>query len=234
MIKVAIALVHHPVLNKHGETIGSAVTNLDLHDIARAARTFGVQKYYITTPYNDQQELIKEIVDHWQTGHGATYNPARKEALSQICVTHSLDEAIADAAVTFCERPLVVTTSAKRQQELVANLSGGWKQRLALACSILHNPPILFLDEPTSGIDPPARRIFWRQITALAAKGTTVIITTHFMDEAEYCDRIMIQDQGKMLILGTPEEVRNRGGQNLTMNEAFIAIVENSRRKEEL
>lgn len=75
---------------------------------------------------------------------------------------------------------------------------------------------------------------FWRQITALAAKGTTVIITTHFMDEAEYCDRIMIQDQGKMLILGTSEEVRNRGGKNLTMNEAFIAIVENSRRKEEL
>lgn len=120
MIKVAIALIHHPVLNKHGETIGSAVTNLDLHDIARAARTFGVQKYYITTPYNDQQELIKEIVDHWQTGHGATYNPARKEALSQICVTNSLDEAIADAAVTFCEKPLVVTTSAKRQQELVS------------------------------------------------------------------------------------------------------------------
>lgn len=61
-----------------------------------------------------------------------------------------------------------------------------------------------------------------------------MIITTHFMDEAEYCDHIMIQDQGKMLILGTPEEVRNRGGKNLTMNEAFIAIVENSRRKEEL
>ena len=79
-----------------------------------------------------------------------------------------------------------------------------------------------------------ASAVFWRQITALAAKGTTVIITTHFMDEAEYCDRIMIQDQGKMLILGTPEEVRNRGGKNLTMNEAFIAIVENSRRKEEL
>lgn len=103
-----------------------------------------------------------------------------------------------------------------------------------MAAALLHEPKILFLDEPTSGIDPPARRIFWRQITALAAKGTTVIITTHFMDEAEYCDRIMIQDQGKMLILGTPEEVRNRGGKNLTMNEAFIAIVENSRREEAL
>ena len=120
------------------------------------------------------------------------------------------------------------------EDRMAGDLPGGYKQRLSMAASLLHEPKILFLDEPTSGIDPPARRIFWRQITALAAKGTTVIITTHFMDEAEYCDRIMIQDQGKMLILGTPEEVRNRGGKNLTMNEAFIAIVENSRREEEL
>ena len=120
------------------------------------------------------------------------------------------------------------------EDRMAGDLPGGYKQRLSMAAALLHEPKILFLDEPTSGIDPPARRIFWRQITALAARGTTVIITTHFMDEAEYCDRIMIQDQGKMLILGTPEEVRNRGGKNLTMNEAFIAIVENSRRKEEL
>lgn len=120
------------------------------------------------------------------------------------------------------------------ENTIAGDLPGGYKQRLSMAAALLHEPKILFLDEPTSGIDPPARRIFWRQITALAAQGTTVIITTHFMDEAEYCDRIMIQDQGKMLILGTPEEVRNRGGKNLTMNEAFIAIVENSRRKEEL
>ena len=114
------------------------------------------------------------------------------------------------------------------------SLPGGYKQRLSMAAALLHEPPILFLDEPTSGIDPLARRLFWRQITDLSAKGTTIIVTTHFMEEAEYCDRIMIQDQGKMLILGTPEEVRNRGGKNLTMNEAFIAIVENSRREEEL
>ena len=120
------------------------------------------------------------------------------------------------------------------EDRMASDLPGGYKQRLSMAAALLHEPKILFLDEPTSGIDPPARRVFWRQITALAAKGTTVIITTHFMDEAEYCDRIMIQDQGKMLILGTPEEVRDRSGKNLTMNEAFIAIVENSRRKEEL
>lgn len=120
------------------------------------------------------------------------------------------------------------------ENTIAGDLPGGYKQRLSMAAALLHEPKILFLDEPTSGIDPPARRIFWRQITALAAQGTTVIITTHFMDEAEYCDRIMIQDQGKMLILGTPEEVRRRGDENMSMNEAFIAIVEKNRREADL
>ncbi len=110
------------------------------------------------------------------------------------------------------------------------SLPGGYKQRLSMAVGLVHQPRILFLDEPTSGIDPLARRVFWRQITALAAAGTTIIITTHFMEEAEYCDRIMIQDQGKMIILGTPEEVRRTGGNSSTMNEAFISIVERNRR----
>lgn len=108
-------------------------------------------------------------------------------------------------------------------------LPGGYKQRLSMAVGLLHQPHILFLDEPTSGIDPVARRTFWRQITSLAAAGTTIIITTHFMEEAEYCDRIMIQDQGKMLILGTPTQVRQQGGNSRTMNQAFIAIVEQHR-----
>lgn len=108
-------------------------------------------------------------------------------------------------------------------------LSTGYKQRLSMAAALLHQPSILFLDEPTSGIDPLARRAFWRQVTALAAEGTTIVVTTHFMEEAEYCDRIMIQDQGKMLILGTPAEVRCAGGESESMNQAFIAIVERSR-----
>ena len=112
-------------------------------------------------------------------------------------------------------------------------LPGGYKQRLSMAAALLHKPRILFLDEPTSGIDPLARRSFWRQITALAAQGTTIIITTHFMEEAEYCDRIMIQDQGKMLALGTPDDIRHASGRTaVNMNEAFIAIVEQARSKE--
>ena len=110
-------------------------------------------------------------------------------------------------------------------------LPGGYKQRLAMAAGLLHQPEILFLDEPTSGIDPLARRAFWRTITALAQSGVTVIITTHFMEEAEYCDRIAIQDAGKMLALGTPQEVREQVGSDsgTDMNSAFIAIVEQGR-----
>lgn len=112
-------------------------------------------------------------------------------------------------------------------------LPGGFKQRLSMAVALLHEPEIVFLDEPTSGIDPLARRLFWYTIGELANKGITIIVTTHFMEEAEYCDRIAIQDAGKMLALGTPKEVRQMAGLDKTvdMNTAFIAIVENARAK---
>ena len=109
-------------------------------------------------------------------------------------------------------------------------LPAGYKQRLAMATGLLHEPDILFLDEPTSGIDPLARRAFWRTITSLAQGGVTIIITTHFMEEAEYCDRIAIQDAGEMLALGTPMDVRRQAGDvGMDMNSAFIAIVEQGR-----
>lgn len=110
------------------------------------------------------------------------------------------------------------------------DLSAGYKQRLAMAVGLLHAPEILFLDEPTSGIDPLARRAFWRTITALAQQGVTIIVTTHFMEEAEYCDRIAIQDAGELLALGTPQQVREQaGGDGIDMNAAFIGIVEQGR-----
>lgn len=111
-------------------------------------------------------------------------------------------------------------------------LPAGYRQRLAMAAGLIHAPDILFLDEPTSGIDPLARRAFWRTITALSAQGVTIVITTHFMEEAEYCDRIAIQDAGRMLALGTPREVRTQAGEaGSDMNAAFIAIVEQGRRE---
>jgi len=114
-----------------------------------------------------------------------------------------------------------------------AQLPGGFKQRLAMAAALLHRPQILFLDEPTSGADPFARREFWQRIIALARNGVTVIVTTHFMAEAEYCDRALILDDGKVLAQGSPAELRALApvvaGRVATMEDAFIAIVEKSR-----
>jgi len=117
-----------------------------------------------------------------------------------------------------------------------ARLPGGFKQRLAMAAALLHEPEILFLDEPTSGADPLARRGFWRRITALAEQGVTIIVTTHFMQEAEYCDRVAIMDAGRVLAQGSPAQVRRAAtgapgadGTELSMEDAFIAIVEGSR-----
>jgi ABC-2 type transport system ATP-binding protein len=108
-------------------------------------------------------------------------------------------------------------------------LPGGFKQRLAMAAALLHEPDILFLDEPTSGADPLARREFWQRITRLAADGVTVIVTTHFMEEAEYCDRVLVLDAGKVLAEGTPAEIRARApreeAREPTMEDAFVAIV---------
>ena len=111
-------------------------------------------------------------------------------------------------------------------------LPGGYKQRLAMAIALLHAPQILFLDEPTSGADPLARREFWQRITQLAQQQVTVIVTTHFMEEAEYCDRIAILDGGRMLAEGTPASVRLQStheAHRATMEDAFIGIVEQAR-----
>jgi ABC-2 type transport system ATP-binding protein len=95
-----------------------------------------------------------------------------------------------------------------RSDTLVADLSGGWKQRLALGCAVLHEPAILFLDEPTSGVDPESRRRFWDLIYALADEGVCVVITTHYMDEAEYCNRIALINGGRLAALGSPGELK--------------------------
>lgn len=97
---------------------------------------------------------------------------------------------------------------SERRNTMTAILSGGWKQRLALGCAILHNPPILFLDEPTSGVDPIARAAFWDLIRELAGSGHTIFVSTHYMDEAEYCHRLALMYRGKVIALGTPEDLR--------------------------
>ena len=113
----------------------------------------------------------------------------------------------------------------EKRGELTGMLAGGWKQRLALGCAILHQPPILFLDEPTSGVDPIARRGFWDLIYELSDAGNTIMVTTHYMEEAEYCHRLALLYRGKLVALGTPKELKHAMDVK-TMEEVFIQKIE--------
>lgn len=104
---------------------------------------------------------------------------------------------------------IAVSGLAGREREMTADLPGGWRQRLALACALVHRPRVLFLDEPTSGVDPEARRSFWNLIYELAAEGVTVFVTTHFMDEAEHCNRIGLMYGGVLVALNAPAELKH-------------------------
>lgn len=189
------------------------VAGVDLRKARAAARQnigYVAQKFSL---YGDL--TIRENLEFFAGAYGLR-NARKRERVEWALENFNLREHASDAAGT---------------------LPGGFQRRLAMAAALLHEPQILFLDEPTSGADPLARREFWRRITSLAEQGTTIVVTTHFMEEAEYCDRIMIQDAGTMLALGTPEEVRaqaSAGGAVVdTMEDAFIAIVELARQKAE-
>jgi hypothetical protein len=163
MTSLNIALIHHPVMNKRGEVIGSAVTNLDIHDIARAAKTYGVSKYYITTPYKDQQQLVRELLAHWQTGHGATYNPARKEALSIVELADSLEEVISCLTEQYGKRPLIVATSALVRENTLSYAELG--QRIA------NEEPVLLLFGTAHGLAPEILQL--TDVTLPPIKGGT-------------------------------------------------------------
>jgi ABC-2 type transport system ATP-binding protein len=110
-----------------------------------------------------------------------------------------------------------------RIKQLVGTLSGGWKQRISLACAIAHQPQVLFLDEPTAGVDPAARRRFWDTIYELAKAGTTILVTTHYMDEAARCQRIAFLSRGHLIAIGTSEEVTRQFGKP-TIEDVFIEL----------
>ena len=157
---VDVALVHYPVVNRNGETIGSAVTNLDLHDIARACATYGCTTYWVITPFREQQELAGEIVAHWTQGYGGQVNPDRRKALSAIAIRATLEEAVAGAEAIHGRRPLVLATCARKQENTVTWIQA--RERIAQG-----HPLLLLLgtawglaSEVLAGVDgvlPPIR-----------------------------------------------------------------------------
>lgn len=144
--KLVIALVHHPVVDKNGQTITAAVGSLDLHDIARAARTYGVQGYYIVTPLSDQQALVQRIIGHWDNGAGANYNPDRGEALALIRLAPTLGAVRRELRARYGVAPRVVVTSARMAD---SDLSYG-----ALRCLVQQGEPVLLVFGTAWGLAP--------------------------------------------------------------------------------
>ncbi|MBW1893403.1 MAG: RNA methyltransferase [Deltaproteobacteria bacterium] len=120
MLELYVALMHYPVVNKNGDIIASAVTNLDLHDIARAAKTYGVKAFYVVTPLKDQQELVMKLLSHWTTGAGTNCNKVRGEALELAKISENLDEVITEITKQTGRAPKTVVTSAKKNMRNIS------------------------------------------------------------------------------------------------------------------
>ncbi|MBI2863339.1 MAG: ABC transporter ATP-binding protein [Chloroflexi bacterium] len=129
------------------------------------------------------------------------------------------------------DEALELVDLAARRESLVGTLSGGMRQRVSLACALVHHPGLLLLDEPTVGVDPRLRRSFWQHFRRLAAGGTTIVVSSHVMDEADRCDKLGFMRQGKLLAEGTPADLRRMTGQT-NLEEAFLCFAEGGRRVE--
>lgn len=183
------------------------ITGIDMRKDPIKARSklgYMAQKFSLFSPLNVMQNLKFFSGIYGLTGSD------QQERLRQMIDTFNLKPYLSD---------------------LAGNLPLGYKQRLALACAIMHNPSILFLDEPTSGVDPLTRREFWKHINAMVEKGVTVMVTTHFMDEAEYCDRIALIYKGQAIQTGSPMQIKKQGE---TMEDAFVRTILEYDRGDEL
>jgi ABC-2 type transport system ATP-binding protein len=184
------------------------------HDLRRARADARQSLGYMAQKFSLYGDLsVRQNLQFFAGAYGLS-GAAARHAIEQIVGIFHLDRYLADDAGTM---PL------------------GYKQRLALACAVLHEPPVLFLDEPTSGVDPIVRREFWAHINGLVEKGVTVLVTTHFMDEAEYCDRVTLIHQARQIATGTPDELKMMAAKaaggvadELTMDDAFVALIEAS------
>jgi hypothetical protein len=183
---VDVALVHYPVVNRNGETIGSAVTNLDLHDIARAGATYGITTYWVITPFQEQQELARQIVGHWTEGYGGSVNPDRRQALSIITVCATIEEALEGATRKFGTRPLVLATCARMQDntrsygEVRSMLRQGMPVLLLFGTAWGLSPEALALAD---GVLPPLRGV--SAFNHLSVRSAASIILDRLLGEAE-------------------------------------------------
>jgi ABC-2 type transport system ATP-binding protein len=181
-------------------TSGSAtVAGFDvLHEPERVKRAIG----YMSQKYGLYDDLtVVENIRFYATVYGLT-GRARSQRIGELLNELHLD---------------------RRADQRAGTLSGGWKQRLALATATAHRPPVLFLDEPTAGVDPASRREFWERIHTMATAGTTILVTTHYMDEATQCKRLAFLSRGHLIAVGTPAEVERQFGQP-TIEDVFIEL----------
>jgi ABC-2 type transport system ATP-binding protein len=177
-------------------------------DLRRAAAPARARIGYMSQKFSLYGNLsVRQNMEFFSSAYGLS-GARRRERIGR-----ALDE--------FELLPLAGVTSA--------DLPLGFKQRLAMACALMHEPDIIFLDEPTSGVDPLARREFWGRIDSLAERGVTVLVTTHFMEEAEYCDRIAIMAAGEILAIGSPSEIKSLAQTpelpEPTLEDAFISLI---------
>jgi len=182
------------------------VAGLDLRHAASAARA---RIGYMSQKFSLYGNLsVAQNLDFFAQAYGLA-TPARRERIG------------------WAQDEFALTAAA---DQLSGELPLGYKQRLAMACALMHRPEILFLDEPTSGVDPLARREFWRRINALARQGVTVLVTTHFMEEAEYCDRLAIMAAGRILAMDEPAAIkasaRSTEHPEPSLEDAFVQLIE--------
>jgi ABC-2 type transport system ATP-binding protein len=169
-----------------------------------------------------QPDHVKALIGYMSQSFGLYRDLTVTENLRFYGGVYGLDGEL-DARVAWAVERMQLSALADR---LVLPLSGGEKQRLALGCALLHRPRVLFLDEPTAGVDPAARRLFWQIIRSLSADDTTIIVTTHYMDEAERFDRLAFLSRGRLTAIGTPDEVRHAFGANLSLEDIFVLLQE--------
>jgi ABC-2 type transport system ATP-binding protein len=167
-------------------------------------------------------EAVKSRIGYMSQAFGLYRDLTVEENLRFYAGVYECGERTADR-VAWALKAMRIERASK---QLAGTLSGGNKQRLALGTSLLHEPPVVFLDEPTAGVDPAARRVFWEIIRQLASMRTTMIVTTHYMDEAERFDRLAMLSRGKLMAIGTPSEVRAAFGNAASLEDIFVQLQE--------